>query len=402
MADPVSLWFRSAKPEQRPQIYSPAPYPVLAPGSYADLDLSSAESALQSIAVHSAADLIASLCSELPVEVYSGEGLDRRSRATPGNLKDPSGEGQGLEDWSYQLVLSWLLRGNAFGDILEGTVRQPRQVLLQHPDDVTGWIEDGTPVWNVRGRQVDAARWMHRRVMPVAGRVLGVSPIQFHASTVGLSITSVKFGESWFRDGAHPSALLTNEEAAINEQQARDVKNKFLAALRGNREPVVMGKGWKYQAIQISPEESQFLATQGYTEAQCARMFGPGIAEVLGYESGGSLTYANVESRASHLLVLTINKWLRRLERALSSLLPAPQYVVIPREGILQATTLDKYRSYESALRNRWKTVNEIRQGENLQPVSWGNKPNTAGTGGAQGKSGDPDDDTDNKEDGTP
>jgi hypothetical protein len=53
----------------------------------------------------------------------------------------------------------------------------------------------------------------------------------------------------------------------------------------------------------VPEEESQFLATQGYTEAQCARIFGPGFAEVLGYESGGSMTYANVESRASHLLV---------------------------------------------------------------------------------------------------
>lgn len=385
----MSLWFR-AKP--RPQQYAPAPYPALAPStSYAEIALHSAEASLQSVAVGSSVDLICSLASELPIEVFSGEGADRRKRAMPSYLQDPGGDGNGLEDWVYMALLSWLLRGNLYGDVLEERPGYFTQVQLVHPDEVTGWVdEDGEVHWYAAGREVNNAKWLHRRVNPVPGRVIGRSVIAWHASTIGLSITSVKFGESWFRDGAHPSALLTNEEADLTEEQARKAKNRFLAALRGNREPVVLGKGWKYQQIQISPEESQFLATQGYTEAQCARIFGPGLAEILGYESGGKLTYANVESRSTHLLIYAVNKWLVRAERLLTSMLPPSQYVKIDRAGLLQSTVLERYRAHDLALKGRWKTVNDVRSGELLPPVPWGNEPNPTGQGAQAGDDDEP------------
>jgi hypothetical protein len=120
------------------------------------------------------------------------------------------------------------------------------------------------------------------------------------------------------------------------------------------------------------------LETQGYSAAECCRIFGPGIAEVLGYESGGSLTYATLEGRSAHLLVFTVNRWLRRLERLLSQFLPRPQYVRINRDGLLQSTTLERYRAHEVALRNRWKTVNEVRENEDMSAVPWGAEPNAA------------------------
>lgn len=373
----MSIWFRSRVEKRSATQFAPTPYPALAPTSYLDVGLSNSETALQSVAVRSTVDLIASLASEMPMAVYSGEGKDRQRRVTPSYLLDPAGDGNGRADWCYQLLMSWLLRGNAYGDILDTSrTGTPTQVALHHPDEVSGWLEDGRPVWTVAGRRVaEPARFWHQRVNPVPGRVLGLSPIAFHATTIGLSITSTRFGEQWFRDGAHPSAMLTNELAEIDQPQAQVIKDRFLAALRGTREPVVLGKGWQYKAIQINPEESQFLKTQAYTEAQCCRIFGPGFAEVLGYESGGSMTYANVESRAVILLVHSLDKWLCRLERAFSEMLPRPQYVHLDRSSLLRTTTLDRYRAHQLSLAGQWRTPNEIRALENLPPVSWGDAP---------------------------
>lgn len=363
---PGDLWFDS-------------PYYPTAGSSYAEVDTSTAEASLQSVAVRSAVDLIGSLGSELPVHVYSGEGRDRRKRPMPGYLEDPAGDGYGLADWCYQALNSWLLRGNLYGDILDvSSSGLVTQVALQHPDAVSGWIDDdGNVHWTFNGSEVPTTKVMHRRVNPMPGRVLGLSPVALHARKIGLELTATRFGEQWFKDGAHPSSMLTNEEIGLDPKQIRRAKDLFLAAVYGTREPLVMGKGWKYQAISVSPEESQFLATQGFSAAECARIFGPGIAEVLGYESGGSLTYSNVESRSAHLLVYSVNKWLRRLERLLSSMLPRPQYVLIDRDGILQSTTLERYKAHESALKNRWRTVNEVRDDEDEPPVPWGDEPNT-------------------------
>ena len=146
---------------------------------------------------------------------------------------------------------------------------------------------------------------------------------------------------------------------------------------------LLLGKGWDWKPIQITPNESQFLETQRFTEAQCARMFGPAVAETLGYETGGSMTYANVVDRRSDLLTFSLNKWLRRAERLMTALLPAPQYVKFNRDALLQSTTLARYEAHRSALENRWRTVNEIRDIEELPPVAWGDLPNEKPTTGS-------------------
>lgn len=356
--------------------------------SYADVDLSKAESSLQAVAVWSACDLIASLVSELPVGVFRGEGEDARKLSTPWWLEDPDGSGHGLQDWRYQATMSWLLRGNLFGDELQrATTGFLQQVRLFHPDEVSGWLDEGEVKWAVNGRQVaDASRFLHRRVNPMPGVVLGMSPIRLHATTIGLQLTGAKFGLQWFQDGGHPSAILKNTEVALDDGQVRTAKDRFLAALRGTREPVVFGKGWEYEKIQVAPEESQFLETQGYSAAECARIFGPGIAEILGYETGGSMTYANIQDRELTLLKYALGKWIRRMERLLSEFLPRPQYVKFNRDALLETNTLQRYQAHASALASNWETINEVRRLEERPPVPWGNAPFVPGAVSSDGQ----------------
>lgn len=368
--------------------------------SYADVDLSRAESSLQAVAVWSACDLIAGVVSELPVDCFRGQGADAREIRAPWWLEDPDGSGHGVSDWRYQALMSWLLRGNLFGDQLQrATGGHLQQVRLFHPDEVTGWMDAGRETWSVNGQQVtDPSTFMHRRVNPMPGVVLGMSPIRLHATTIGLHLTGARFGLQWFQDGAHPSAILRNTEVTLDDGQVRTAKDRFLAALRGNREPVVFGKGWEYEKIQVAPEESQFLETQGYTAAECARIFGPGIAEILGYETGGSMTYANIQDRELTLLKYALGKWIRRTERLLSEFLPRPQYVKLNRDALLETNTLQRYSAHGAALASNWQTINEVRDLEDLEPVPWGDKPFTPGAAAGAGGEPNPDDEPDPEE----
>lgn len=352
-------------------------------GSYATVDPTRGETALQSVAVGSACDLICSLISELPVDVFSGTGVDRSPKATPSYLLDPGGDGYGIEDWIAQVLISYLLRGNVFGSVLDrARSGYMTQVQLWHPDMVGGWVDsEGQIQWSFAGMQVtNEADFLHLRVNPIPGQVLGLSMIAAHAATIGLSLTTSQFGLQWFKDGAHPSGILSNDQVDLSDPNVvKTAKERFMAAVRGNREPVVLGKGWKFDQIQINPEESQFLETSKATAAECARMFGPGMAEILGYETGGSLTYVTVEGKSVHLSVYTLNKWMRRIERLLTSMLPRGQYVKLNRKALLETTTLDRFGAHQLALVNRWTTVNEVRDVEDMTPVPWGDEPNTSG-----------------------
>ncbi|WP_189243167.1 phage portal protein [Planobispora rosea] len=371
------FWRRRSSPERR-QVMLP---PAFVRSSYDQVDLSRTETSLQKVAVWSSVDLIASLASELPIDVYRGEGTDRTLLKTPTWLLDHGADEHGVEDWLFQLLMSLLLRGNVYGIIRDRNRRGdsfPTAVELLHPDHVTVRLVDGEAVFAFDGRDIPKTDLFHRRAYPLPGVVLGLSPIANHATTIGLGIAVTRFGAQWFNDGAHPGGMLTNTEVDMTPDLARTAKERFMAALRGTREPVVLGKGWNYQQIQIAPEESQFLETHQFTGAECARIFGPGLAEVLGYESGGSMTYSNVESRSTHLLVYALNRWLRRTERILTAMLPRGQYAQFNRDALLQTTTLTRFQAHEIALRNGWATVNEVRAIEDRPPVPWGDQPNPA------------------------
>ncbi len=258
----------------------------------------------------------------------------------------------------------------------QGPTGMLRQVDLMPPDAVNSRLEGGRAVWTVQGRVVPNEQIMHRRVNPVPGRLLGLSAVQSHADTLGLSITTTRFGVSWFQDGGHPGGLLSNSEAELNDEGAvRTVKDRFMAALFGSREPLVLGRGWKYEQIQIAPEESQFLQTQQWSAAECARIHGPGIAEILGYETGGSMTYATVVDRDIEALKYTVGKWIRRVERVLTGFTSRPTYIKLNRDALLETNAMQRWAKYKIELDTGAATINEIREREDELPVDWGNEP---------------------------
>jgi HK97 family phage portal protein len=371
----VSLFF--GRPEQRSVFPEP---PIPRPSSawtYNKVNLAQAETSLQKVAIWSAVDLIASLGSVLPVDVYEGTGTSQREVPKPKILEDPSGEGYGLADWTYQYLMSILLRGNTNGRVADrDRLGNPTQIVLFHPDEVQGWrdLKSGLPQWRVYGESVPNEEMWHQRAYTVPGRLMGLSPIAHHATTIGQGIAAARFGQQWFEDGAHPSGILSNEQA-LKPEQARTAKERFMAALRGTREPVVLGQGWKFQAIQVNPEESQFLETQKYTAAECARIYGPGVAEILGYETGGSMTYANVEQQGLNLLTYALDRWLVRTEHMFTALLPPGQFVKINRAALTRTDLLTRYKAHALSLQNKWAVPNEVRQIEDQPPVPWGNDP---------------------------
>lgn len=374
----MSVWRRSAA-----RAVPATPRPIadvvasLLSSSYQTVDLSTVESSMQSIAVRAAADLLASLASELPIRGYRGRGPQREELPRlPSYVLDPAGDGHGVEDWVYQLMISWLYRGNAYGQNHDPTpTGMLRQVELLHPDSVSASMEDGRPVWTANGADV-TRRMVHRRVNPIPGVLLGLSPISAHMRAIKLSVTSSQFGLQWFQDGGHPSGILSNTEVDLADQNtAQTVKDRFKAALFGKREPLVLGRGWGWQQIQINPEESQFLETQGYSEAQCARIFGPGVPEILGYDTGGSMTYNTTVDRDISLLKYAANRWFRRAERFLSQFLPRPQYVEFDRDDFLVTNALQRWQVHQLEISTKAKSVNEIREKEGLPPVPWGDSP---------------------------
>lgn len=343
------------------------------PATFASVNLTLAESALQQVAVDAAVDLIASVSSQLPIDTYRkvGDG-NPRNIPNPRVIEDPDGTDNGSQDWVYQYLVSKLLRGNTYGRQAFDDNAYVSQTVLYHPDEVIGWRDrvSGELRWRVDGTEVDASKVWHRRSYPMPGRLLGLSPVAKHITAIQLGIATERFGAQFFTDGAVPTALLTNDEVEIDGPTAAKVKAKWMGTIWGTREPAVMGKGWKYEQVALAPEESQFLETNKYSSAQCARIYGPNVAEILGYETGGSMTYANVEQRSIDFLKFTLNRWLRDLETTMSKWLPRGQYVKFNRNALLETDLLTRFKAYSLAIGSKWLAPSEARTYEDIAPLT--------------------------------
>ncbi len=334
------------------------------------------EGAMRQDAVWACTNRIALSLAMLKPSAYRGPevGAGQAVRLpAPRLLTRPSSDAR-IFEFSYMAWVSLLLRGNVYGRILDRDRKllYPTQIELEHPDHVrVNRLDDGSYEYKIRNEVVDPTTIWHEAIHRMPGSRIGMSVIQYAARSTRTAQAAEAFGLQWFQDGGHPSGILTNTEAKmINQADANTVKQRFLAAVHGSREPVVLSQGWDYKPIQIAPNESQFLETMKFSSGQICRFFGV-QPEMVGLASEGSaITYANVEQRSLDFLTYTISPWLDHWESALGDLLPSGQYVKCTTAPLLRTNLLDRMKAYHMMIGSRAWSQDEVRAMEDLPPLT--------------------------------
>jgi HK97 family phage portal protein len=341
----------------------------------ANVNASAIGTAVTLAPVWAAVRLIADSIAALPLQAYRDSAGVSQPITQPQLLVSPSIFG-GPYEWVQRALTSLLLRGNAFGLITSRDMNGwPRQVEWLHPDDVTIKNNRTTtrPQWYWMGRPIEpwlgrdsTGQLLHIPWFVIPGEVLGLSPIAAFATTIETGILSQRFGRNFFRADAIPSAVLETDQP-VDQLKATVIKERFAKAASG-REPVVLGAGTKYRPITVPPEESQFLQTIKATATQIAAIYGL-WPEDVGGESGNSMTYANIEHEAisrAHRL----SPYMVKLESHVSTLMPRPQYAKFNLGAFLRADTKTRYETHAIALDKKFKTVTEIRELEDMPPLT--------------------------------
>ena len=342
-----------------------------------DMSAGDPEGALRASAVWFCTNKIAYSMSMMRPQTYRGPGPgDQGAIAVrtpvPPILTRPSAS-KGTFAWTYGEWVSLQLRGNAWGLILDrDKLGYPTQIELQHPDTVKQRVNSaGVKEIRVNNELVDTADVWHSAIHVMPGADLGMSTIKYAATTTRTAQAAEAFGLSYFQDGAHPSAILTNKNAnKINQGQAQKVKDTFVTALHGGREPVVMAGGWDYQQIQINPQDSQFLQLMDAKGADICRFFGM-LPVMGGYGTpGGSLTYQNVEQSTMDFLTYPMTPWIIQQEEWLTDLVPRGQYVKLDTSSLLRTDFLTRMTGYHMMIGSRAFTQDEVRSMEDYAPLT--------------------------------
>lgn len=357
------------------------PLPIIPPfpgtSIYGTVLASNPDQALQVPAVWACVRLIADTVSMLPCNAFQRRGGQDVAVDDPRLIRNPSA-GDSFADWLYMLLVSLLLRGNAYAIVaaMDGMGR-PLQLELQHPDDVDVYVDRATGrlTYHVNSKPVEpyangagglGSLW-HMKAFRMPGLPLGLSPIQYGAATLGIELESTRFALNFFRNGAHPTAVVTTEQN-VTQDQAQTVKERIMAAVR-DRKPAVLGAGLKWQTVQVSPEESQFLQTQQYNAGQIARFFGI-PADMIGAAEGKSMTYANVEQRNIQFLTYAIQPWLNRVELALKALVDRPTFFRFDTSELLRTDMKTTFESFAIGVSAKFIHPDEARAKLQLPPLT--------------------------------
>lgn len=351
--------------EKRSWIPEPPISPIPGVSPYGTISVSSKPDLALTIApVWAAVGLLSNTISSLPLQTFRNVGDNVPTKITdPQLVKTPGGPGTMQAAFIHQVVVSLLLRGNALGKIIaRDSQARATAVSLFNPDDIdVTQNDDGTLTYKVKKSQseIPAYNVWHLPGLTMPGSKIGLSPISYAASTLGLDLSARQFGSDFLQSGGVPKAVLEST-MDVNQSQATTIKERFMAAVRG-REPIVLGSGVKYTQIQVRPEESQFLATQQATATDIARFFWI-PADMIDAPSGKSMTYANREQRALDFLAYSVAPWLKRIEDAISALLPQPHYVKFDVRELLRTDVETQARVHIQYIAGKVYAPSEVRQ----------------------------------------
>jgi HK97 family phage portal protein len=308
--------------------------------------------ALKLLAVSGSVQLLTESIATLPVDVFRKTSSGRSEVPVPGWLREPV-VGLSFTDWATQVLTSLLLHGNAYLVVQRGSTGSIVEVVPVSPLDVSvdrGGSMAGRKRYIVKGVPF-GGEMLHIKGMMLAGSDVGLSPLEFAAKSIDLGLTAQQYGIDNFDAGLNMPGVIEYPGQVDPVRMQETAKLWQRLRRKGARGlPGVLEGGGTFRATGVTNEAAQFLETRQWTAAEiCAQVYLIDPRELGIPLTGSTLEYVNSESRMANLVRKGMLRWITRLELAVSSLLPAPQYMKLNVNGFMRGDSTERWDTYLKA-----------------------------------------------------
>ena len=202
--------------------------------------------------------------------------------------------------------------------------------------------------------------------------LVGYSPIAMARNAVGMTIACEEYGASFFANGANPSGVLEHPGILKDPSKVRDSWNEVYRGSANAHKVAVLEEGMKYQQIGVPPEEAQFLETRKFQIDEIARLYRipPHMIGDLDKSS-----FSNIEQQSLEFVKYTLDPWVIRWEQSLMrSLLTEEEkkqyFIKLNVDGLLRGDYQSRMNGYAIGRQNGWMSANDIREMEDMNPIS--------------------------------
>lgn len=346
-----------------------------------------AETATYLVPVFASIRHILDFCSTLPVVSYRKVGADRIHIPPPRLISGLDAPGRpGTVSWLGQAFYGIAVHGNAVGWINSADgFGLPLSVSWLSPGDWS--FDESKKQWYVFGSPVGSSDLLHIPWIVPPGKVLGLSPIEHFADSIGAGLSAQEYADMK-RGGGTPPSILRNTQKTLEPGQAALVKERLVTSLRKG-EPFVTGADWDFSTVTIPPNHTQFIETLKLTANQTAAIYGIDPTEIGG-TPGGSLTYSTEELRQINRAA-NMRPYIERFERAINRVLPARQFIKLNTDATVRTDIKTRTETVGAQIKDGRMSVNEARALEDRTPVAGGDFHNVpAPTAAPVNREGDP------------
>lgn len=326
------------------------------------------DTALTLTAVYRAVQIIATPISKMPINTYRfATGVELKIE-NPVLVNKPD-INSNRRDFIFQTVVSLALEGNAFwfknygssGQINNLTLLPASAVAVRYKDqmDITKGV-----VFDYMGKTYTANEIEHLKLFTKTGNLRGISPIEAARADVSAALDLRDYAKNWFTSAGVPTGVLKTNQS-LNAEQAQEVTNNWHNKQQ-NRQIAVLGNGFDYQQVALSPREALFTDIVEQNIVSIARLFGIPARLLITTVPGGSDTYTNLQDENQVFYRHTLMAYTDAITDALSNCLPRGTRVEFDYQHLFRADVTTRYNYYATGIAAGFLTVEEVREKEGL------------------------------------
>lgn len=343
------------------------------------------DTALQISAVFACVRLLSETIAGLPLNFYRKEKDSARREYADHPLykllsTKPNRYQTRVEFWET-IVMQLALHGNAYARIdrsSSGEIFSLMPLMSLQVEPILGLDGNITYRYN-NGR--DMAIYAEQSIWHIklfGNGIIGLSPLDYARNSIGIAISADDRVNNMANNGFKPSGILMIDKLLTPEQR-KVIKENFADLTEGGEDALrVLEAGMTYQQVSMNPKDVQLLESRKFQTEDIARFFG--VPSVLINDTTASTVWGSGISeiiRGFHKL--NLRPYLERIECSIvNRLLPIDERrYVIPEfdfDMLLRGDEKTRYESYQTAIRNGIKTINECRLLEGLSKMDGGDQ----------------------------
>lgn len=366
----MSVWRKS---ERRALPVSIDPYQVTARPAMPNYsgEIVDEISAFASSAVLASVSLIADSIASMPVERVRDRGGRLERLPTPSVFENPN-EHQTMFQFIHQAVAMIALHGVDFIYCPRGSSGLPVEMVNLPPRKITIELVNDEIQFKYGKRKLDQTQVKQVSWLTLPDRLRPVSPLESQRNTIGMSIAMDRFLSQFYGEGATPSSVLETDQP-LSKEAAEVLRDTWEDSHYKRRRPAVLANGLKWRPITTSAADMQMLEHREAIVRDIARTYRVPLHLING-SGGDSQTYQNVEQAGINFVRYTLLPYMRRMEDALSQMLPYGQRVRFNADEFQRADLMTRVRAQQAQIMSGTLSPNEARQMENREPYEGGDQ----------------------------